>query len=522
MTSSPPTPSRLPTAADPDASKLGNRLLIGVLILGVVSRLHRYFAGRSLWLDEATLVGQILDRDILGLFTPLGGDQAAPPLFLLLVKMSSQIFGASEWALRLVPLLAGLASLVIFLRVARRLFVGQTALLLAALFAVLEPLIDYSVEVKQYSLDVLVGLWLLDRALVLLEGVLTPRRALAFGLQGALAVWLSQPSVLVLAGLGTVLGWTYLFRGSQRSILLLAASVGGWLLSFAGQYVLLLRHSLDNDYLKTFWAQDFPSAGSSLTWYPGRLLAFCNDPLGFPASSGAAYVAALMLVAGALLGIRRHPLRGALLLAPLLFTLLACALGLYPFPTSWETDITTGPHPFVGRLLLFLVPWALLGMGPVLDLVRRRSGGILVWGTRALLLLLVGQALIVFVRFSIQPPRVQEMGPIVAQMHERFQLDDQVFVLTLSEPVFAYYAAREGLEVQPVPASLRTTALAEATRRRFAALPSGQRFWLISLHHPKWDTHQELEQLLRNLAPFTTPLERLRELNAEAMLLRTR
>src|SRR5437667_9329062 len=93
-------------------------VLIG---LWVLLRIGRYADNRSLWLDEVFLANNLIHRSFAELFRPLDYRQGAPILFLLLSKLSITIFGNSEYALRLVALISGLATLPVLYSVAKRL-----------------------------------------------------------------------------------------------------------------------------------------------------------------------------------------------------------------------------------------------------------------------------------------------------------------------------------------------------------------------------------------------------------------
>src|SRR4030095_6092965 len=91
-----------------------NTITGSILLAGVLLRLRQYLTGRSLWLDEAMLALNIVNRDFGELFRPLDYDQGAPIGFMLVEKTLSLIFGRNEVSLRLFPFLVGLLSLWMF------------------------------------------------------------------------------------------------------------------------------------------------------------------------------------------------------------------------------------------------------------------------------------------------------------------------------------------------------------------------------------------------------------------------
>src|SRR5690349_22225807 len=88
--------------------------VIGMILLGVILRLRQYGTGRSLWIDEAMLALNIVNRNFAGLFKPLDYDQGTPLGFLLIEKFFNVILGKNELVLRLFPLMMGLAVLWLF------------------------------------------------------------------------------------------------------------------------------------------------------------------------------------------------------------------------------------------------------------------------------------------------------------------------------------------------------------------------------------------------------------------------
>src|SRR5262249_40755568 len=150
-----------------------------IIAVGIVLRTARYLYDKSLWLDESYLALNFIDRSFGHLFGTLDYNQGAPLGVLLAEKSVVDVVGDSEYALRFLPFLAGIASLFVFYLVARELLSRGAMLIALVLFATMEPFIYYSDETKQYGFDVLATL-----CLVLLlvhmsrgDGSLSPRRA---------------------------------------------------------------------------------------------------------------------------------------------------------------------------------------------------------------------------------------------------------------------------------------------------------------------------------------------------------
>src|SRR5438552_269656 len=96
-------------------------LALGLVLLGVGWRLLRYFLQFPLWGDEAFVCVNFLKDNFVALTGPLDCDQVAPLFFLWGELAIFKLLGGSELAVRLLPLLAGLASLALFWRLAWRL-----------------------------------------------------------------------------------------------------------------------------------------------------------------------------------------------------------------------------------------------------------------------------------------------------------------------------------------------------------------------------------------------------------------
>ena len=104
-----------------NSEKLIQYVSIAILMVGVGFRLLFYFQNRSLFIDEGAIGSEIVGNPFTAFLSPLKY-QFAPPLFSGLVKVQTMIFGANEYALRLIPLLAALLSLFLFNKILKRSF----------------------------------------------------------------------------------------------------------------------------------------------------------------------------------------------------------------------------------------------------------------------------------------------------------------------------------------------------------------------------------------------------------------
>lgn len=225
----------------------------GVVLWGGLLAVYQFALNRCMWLDEAHLAINIVDRGFLGLLAPLDNHQAAPIGFLFAEKLMALFFGNSDWALRVVPLFSFLFSIPLFFFISRKLARnGIVAQMATALFSISWILLRYSSEVKQYSLDVFVSLLLLCLPFFL---SMERRSALAAAaVIGCAAIWFSHVAVVTLFVIGVY--WLYretYLRGNSKISLVIAS----WLVSFAGYYVFFIHDHPTREYMLWFWRKSF-------------------------------------------------------------------------------------------------------------------------------------------------------------------------------------------------------------------------------------------------------------------------
>lgn len=131
-----------------------------VFALAVVLRIVSFSYRDSYEDDECRLLLAYLDKSWLQMFLSLGKDaQSAPPLFIILQRFWGCIFGFGEKSLHFLTLLISFGSIYFFYKLSTEVLTKKYTILIAnLLFAINLKLIFFSSLVKQYTLDVLVGL----------------------------------------------------------------------------------------------------------------------------------------------------------------------------------------------------------------------------------------------------------------------------------------------------------------------------------------------------------------------------
>lgn len=413
-----------------DAVLNSPRTLWFLVLTGLVLRFAQYMSDRSLWLDEAYLALNLIDRSYSELLKPLTYHQYAPVGFLITQKWLISVFGTNEYAMRLFPFLCGASSCAVFALVARRLLSSDAANLAMGLFALSDGLIFYAAELKQYSTDVLVTLiiCLLFQRFLEFPGKAT---SAAFAAGGALLIWFSHPAVFVLAGTGTTALLLLWRKTGWRSALAFGWVVAIWMLSFAITYKLFLAEPVSSPDLRSSFSTHFlPQALDSIrsiNAYVRLFFMMFSEALGFTLAG----ICALAFVVG-LFSLWRFT-RPAPFFIHLVFSfsIAVSVLGFYPLR---------------GRLILYLTPLIVLCMGAgaarVWDVARQRAPVVCL---AFLGLLFIHPVLQASYHLAIKPRIRQELKPVLLAMKQELQEGDTIYVYHWSLPAFDYYVARRGL-----------------------------------------------------------------------------
>jgi len=415
-------------------------LMIALVALGAGLRLWQYFANPAIWLDEVAVARNILDRSLWDLLTlPLAYDQSAPKGFLLLEKVATSLFGSSDYVLRFFPLLSSLIALVVFWRIVIRCLDDLAGLVALALFATAGPYVVFASEVKQYSFDAAVAMLLLWLALDLRGSSLSVGKALRAGIAGAVLVWFSQPSVLVVCALGASLAIFFALSDRHKAqdghLRFLAMTLGLWLASGLVSALAGLTSvtAATKEYMHRFWVAGFPPvpiSGVAKTLWPWDQL---ERILGTGGPASLVYPVPIIFFGLIVLGFvtlwRRDRFVTTLLLAPFSLTLSAAIAQQYPFSD---------------RLILFLTPIFFIAIGASAEQIRQWLSR---WSIPVGVLAPVMITASAVYPMARTPPayHLEDMKPALAYLQERRLPGDAVYVYYGAAPVVTFYAGAYGL-----------------------------------------------------------------------------
>jgi 4-amino-4-deoxy-L-arabinose transferase-like glycosyltransferase len=399
-----------------------------IIALGFVLRLDQYLFNRSLWLDEAFFVVNVVDRTFLELFkAPLEySGHIMPPGVLVMAKLSITLFGNSDFILRLFPFLCGVLSLVLFYQLAK-VYISEKAVPLALFFfAISGTLIFYSSEFKQYSSDVMIVIALLLLVAHLQGNTLTFARLFILTIVGTLAVWFSHASVFILATIGIYLILPYLLNKQWQTVIELAAVYWIWLLSFAILYFLIINiETPTNAWMHEFWTihnafMPSPFSVEGIQWFYDRFLLTMKNP----GSLNNVQLAGCLVIMGCITMLANRKGTLFLLTLPVFIALIVSSFEKYAFHT---------------RLLLFLMPalYLIIAEGIVqlqVKLLAYPKTSIVTIAIQIILFLSI-------IDFPLYKRSVrQEIKPVMEYVQENKQANDVIYLYYWAEPAFRYYA----------------------------------------------------------------------------------
>jgi hypothetical protein len=399
-----------------------------------------------MWYDELAVARNVEERGLVDLVSrPLDHFQVAPVGNVAVLDVSSTLLGVSETGLRFAPWILGIASLLLFWRVAARFADGAPLIAALAVFAVSPALVWYGSSLKPYGGDVAVSLLLVLLSLRFLERPDDLGRGVGAGAMGGIALLLSFPAVPTAAVLGVTIAAAWWRRRPRPAVAPLASLGAGWTLgaALAAWAALRLLDPATDQFMREFWTDDFPPVSNplaALTWGITRLYGtFAHSVVFFPPEDPVLQfiVAVPMVLAVVTLPfvMRRPAASSMLLLAPPVAGLGAAFVHLLPF------DQRLGLHATWPVLVL-----AALGLTQLRGILPGR------WRiATGVLSTVMALPLVMIVLLAARPPYVasDDVPPraVLTELARRRRPADHIYVYTQGRHDMAYYGKRAGIEV---------------------------------------------------------------------------
>lgn len=455
-----------------------------IIIFGIIIRLIQYISNRSLWADESVLALNIVNRSYTELTQPLDYDQVAPIGFLWIEKLLVNLLGNNEFALRLFPLMAGILSLFIFAIVARRYLNNFGRIIAILLFSTLSPIVYYSTEVKQYSTDILIGLFLCYLLAPYGREKLTRSQIITKSLLVAICLWFSHPAIFIFAAMVLVNLFDYIInKNTDQFKQKLLVYISG-LVSFVVLYFGFLNRANDNQTLFDSWGDAFPNHPFDIIWYFDAFGKFFYKPLGFEYYKIFGFtinldaIAIALFVFGCFCYFHKNKIIFYTLLFPLLTTFAAAALHLYPFRN---------------RVVLFLVPFFLIAIAQgIIWLLSKKLHRLIKIFLAGLIILAIAAPVVESSTIYIKPQQREEIKEVIEYIQQTEQPQDILYIYQRGIYQFLYYAEKYGYQPKDYILGVEDldiydgSKLSEAELQRYKndldKLRGNSRVWLLFSH----------------------------------------
>lgn len=449
--------------------------LAALLLVGLAWRFVRYALAFPIWGDEAFVAVNFVVRDYAGLFRPLEYGQIVPLLFSWGELAVTQALGFSEYALRLLPFVAGLIALLLFWYFCRRVLPPRPALLAVGFLAASYYTVRHGAEVKPYATDLLVAVLLnvvawevyirsrpesgarvmpaADRPAWALNTLPRGARAwpwwLALLVLAAAAPWASYPAVFVLGGVGLLLTWLLVTRKFALPVLtgwvLFALLMGGSAIAMVQTYAQPHAAAAARLTQIDMWTQAFPPLAEPWklpVWlvgiHTGNFFAY---PVGGRAPGSAATLI-LFIIGAVYLWRRNRPLLLTLVLTPFVLTFIAAALHKYPYGGSVRTSMYLAPAICLTaglglyRVLRWLAPLRHWWVPKMPAIIQKNDWRLTpaIYGVCLLLIVVAIAGVVQDVKEPQKNPEVRISRDAVTQLAARVRPGDQTIIFNATQP----------------------------------------------------------------------------------------
>ncbi len=275
-----------------------------------------HLADRDLWLDElwtmelttgrgsahlsipfdqlvspAPRTTQLIDAPPLRAVWSHMDSAAHPPLYFVALRCWASLFGSSAVALRAFSLLLMISSVIVLYDLCRLWIPHSSTFWACLLFAISIPVVEYSAEVRNYAMAMLLTLASADAMARILTRGSSPRRAVAMGLCMLGAALTHYFAIITLMSL--VASSIVMARRDRSKLIALtsavAGAVGGWSVMWGQYFLRQAQHFLSVADPTTAFLSSGGNSGYgwlALVSLPIRLLTDADPRWAIPAAIG--------------------------------------------------------------------------------------------------------------------------------------------------------------------------------------------------------------------------------------------
>jgi len=401
----------------------------GITILGALLRLY-HLGYKPLWLDEAVFYWISKSSNVQVVINQNAVTVNTPPLFLLLLHFIMKI-GDSEVILRLLPCLGGVASIPAIYLLSRQ-FIDRFPSYLTALIVAIAPTqVEYSQQVREYSLTFLISIIILTLFFMQVHSP-SLKNWVLMTLSMVIGIFLQYGLALMIIALNLVCAImilsikhnrkSLLIRWSLAQFIVLSSVVVLYYVSLNKQFRVGLGATSTSSFLSgDYWNGSFRSLFSFAVSNTRNIFDFA-----FPG-----YVFLFLgLVGFIFILLKKNNIAIMMFAFPIILTFILSLPKLYPYNGD-RHDIFLTPMIYV---------LAGFGIRYLLNLDHLR------WVVLPLLLF------ITYFGFKsnfdyLKYPGVENIRPVVTALSKNFETGDKIYVYYSAKPAFTYYY-RDNIESQ--------------------------------------------------------------------------
>lgn len=407
-------------------------ILINALLgVGFILAFIQFYYNRSLWLDEAFLANNIINKSWLELGGTLDYNTASPFLYSIILKSFGSIFCFKDFVLRLPSLMAYVLGIFFIKKYLDRDQIKIPIQFIIFSLLILNPyFIRYSSELKQYMMDFLaVGVYLL----LVQKSKDVIRKSKADAILLVAFCFLSHAAILL-----TISFSMLHFINFLKNRRTLKFDILFYLIIFVG-FILIYFTQFANNNNKDFQYQYWVKAGAFLPIGGGieaifsflvqkyKMVCFEMLPM-LPKLNLYGFIICIIGLIGFFVGKQLNKL--LLFIMPIFIHLSVSGIGVYPFEKR-----------YVLYLVVLTIIGVAIGIQYLVQVKFNKWNKPVSWVVNTMLIVLIS---IGFSKISF-PSEVEELKPLLVKLDKVKKKGDLVFVYYYSQPVLEFYQKSKGI-----------------------------------------------------------------------------